>query len=131
MAVKDCTCYKCQAACQNKPGWFLPGEVDWLEGGITTFVLAPAITAMEAGTEYPSNPSGQCVFYRDGLCAIHPVKPFECRTFLHGQSREKTTARHERVGRTWRKHQEQIAELLGREPEEQEPDVLEALFGFW
>lgn len=138
--MNDCTCDKCSAACVNKPGWFLPGEaeraaahlgiplvqffrdhlgVDWREGEPTTFVLAPALTTMEPGTEYPGDPQGRCVFLgEDGLCTIHPVKPFECREYLHDQARAETQARHEQVADAWKDYQQQIKDLLGREPEE-------------
>jgi Fe-S-cluster containining protein len=147
--AKDCTCYKCKAACTNKPGWFLPGEaeraadylgitleeffttklgVDWYEGDLPVFVLSPAITSMSAGETFPSNPMGTCVFFENGRCSIHAVKPFECRAFLHGQSHVETTARHEGVADAWQAHQAQIEVLLGDRPEPTEADIFD-LFG--
>lgn len=134
---QSCFCEECKAACRYKPGWFLPGEaeevaahlkisleelfetklaVDWWIGTSEpdTFLLSPTVVSNGAGTEFPGNPQGTCIFFKEGLCEIHPVKPFECREMIHG---EKDNSRHGQVADAWRTHQNQIAELLGREPE--------------
>ena len=130
----DCTCDGCQRACENKPGWFKPGEaekaadflglplqaffkdylaVDWWEGEKDIFLLAPATDRSGTGTEYPANPKGECIFYKDGLCSIHPVKPFECKEYIHNKP---IGDRHQVVAKTWEPNQKQIKSLLGREP---------------
>jgi Fe-S-cluster containining protein len=139
--MSDCKCDKCQEACKYTPGWFLPNEaekaaqylgislqqffsrflgINWWEENSeldTTFVLAPSIIDMEPGTEYPGDPRGQCIFFKDGLCEIHAVKPFECAQGMHD---EPTNGRHFDVAKAWVSHQPQIKNLLGREPETQE-----------
>lgn len=133
------TCHQCQSACAHKPGWFLPGEaekaaelvgmtfqeffdahlaVDWYVDDTDTFLLSPAIAGEEAGTEFPGNPHGRCVFYQEGRCTIHAAKPFECREYVHTETDSGT--RHEDVAKAWEDHQDQIEELLGREPESEE-----------
>src|ERR1043165_1407966 len=135
----DCSCQACVNACSYKPGWFLPGEaekvaehkgvslealfknslaVDWWDDfdEDDVFLLAPAIRDSEAGTEYPSEPRGVCVFLKGGRCDIHTVKPFECREYLHGESHEENHQRHRTVMEAWRDKQGQIKTLLGREP---------------
>lgn len=133
------TCTYCREGCDIKPGWFLPGEaeaaagfmglplaeffgkylaVDWWEadGDLPeTFVLSPAIRGGEAGTEFPGDPRGSCVFYQGGRCAIHAAKPHECRERWCGD-RTPATA-HRDVASAWTGHQDVIGELLGREPE--------------
>ena len=144
---EDCTCDICKSACEHKPGWFMPGEVekvaeyldiplqelfntklgvDWWVADEDIFVLAPATTNMDMGTEYPANPKGQCVFYENGLCSIHAVKPFECREFIHGD--DKVGERHEAVANAWQDSQSQIVELLGREPESEEYSLFDSMF---
>ena len=131
---KSCTCEECQAQCSFKPGWFLSGEiekvatfftmslhdifrryfaVDWWEDDEPTFVVSPAITTSPAGKEFPSDPRGICVFFVQGKCSIHAVKPFECKESLHNSDPGK---RHEIVADAWKQHQTQIHELLGRSP---------------
>lgn len=136
----DCVCAKCVAACENRPGWFKPGEVekvadylgiplpqlfkdalavDWWEADEDfpeTFVLAPAMTGEEAGSEYPGDPHGACVFLVEGRCSIHPVKPFECRSYHHDDRQAAMDERRQSVVKEWVEHQQQIRELLGREP---------------
>lgn len=137
----ECACAECQSYCRHKPGWFLPGEaekaaefvgmtlpeffkahlaVDWIERDEEdeeTFILAPALADEEAGTEYPGNPRGVCSLYRDGKCLIHEAKPHECAITHHEQdSRQEAARRHLEIGRAWRDHQQQIHDLLGREP---------------
>ena len=138
--MSDCTCFRCQGACQRRPGWFLPGEaekaaeslnmplrkffrkylaVDWGkepdEPG-NTFVLAPAIVSGKPGVEYPLDPIGRCVFYtKEGRCTIHEAAPFECQEYMHTDTHEEVIARHKRVKDAWMDHQEQVLELLGRQ----------------
>lgn len=133
-----CTCEGCRQACQYNPGWFLPGEaervaeflnltlqelfntklgVNWWVAAEDIFVLAPAITKMSPGREYPGDPRGKCIFYNsDGLCEIHPVKPFECREYNHDHSKEQVHERHKKTAMAWESDQTQIQELLEREP---------------
>ena len=127
------TCGYCQSGCTHKPGWFLPGEaeaaaefmgmtlhdffraylaVDWWEDEPDIFLLSPAIQGEAA---FPGDPCGTCVFYEDGRCRIHPVKPHECRARWCGD--RSTSSVHHDTAMAWAGHQGQIAELLGREPE--------------
>lgn len=145
---QDCNCDICKGACEHKPGWFLPGEaeqvanhlgislqelfstklgVDWWVAEGDIFVLAPATLEMEAGTEYPAEPRGQCVFYENGLCSIHPVKPYECRTYFHDENKDTVNKRHKAVAEAWQNKQEQIIQLLGREPESEEFSIFNML----
>ena len=131
------SCQVCQRACQRKPGWFKPGEVeevaeflgvsverlfkeklavDWWEADTPGFVLAPATKDNQPGQEYPSNPSGECVFFVDGQCAIHPVAPFECKSYMHTMNHHECGRLHRDVYESWTGHQDQIKTLLGRDP---------------
>jgi len=142
---ESCTCDKCSKACRFKPGWFKPGEaekaaeylglnladffakhlmVDWFEADgrdeieLDTFVLSPAIVGKKAGSEFPADPHGRCVFFLDGKCIIHTVKPFECREFLHTETSHEVKKRHLDVAKSWssKKEQDLIRNLLGRNP---------------
>ncbi len=141
MKKLECQCNKCKGACSYNPGWFMPGEaektaeylnmtfqeffnkylgVNWWEEDVETediFVLAPAITNMKTGQEYPGDPRGKCIFFKKGLCEIHEVKPFECAQFIHDKS---TEDRHWNIAKTWKKNQLHIKKLLGRNPEASE-----------
>lgn len=137
----ECTCAGCRNACATKPGWMVPGDaeriaahlglplpelfrtklaVDWWEAdedAPLTFVLAPAIKGEATGAEYPGNPQGRCVFFKNERCSIHAVKPWECRKAGHvGENAAK--GYHPAARDAWRakKHQTQIRRLLGREP---------------
>ena len=133
----ECQCPKCKSACNYKPGWFAPGEVekvaeykkislkelfdqylgvDWwekLSGNI--YLLAPAITEMNTGEQYPQDPKGKCIFYKNELCEIHPVKPFECAQWDHTIT---THNLHKETAMKWNtpKCQKQITKLLGEQP---------------
>lgn len=157
----SCSCGVCQGACTYKPGWFLPGEAEkaaalmdmslpeffrtylgvnyWPEdeGLPLTFLLAPAITRMSPGEEYPADPKGRCVFFQEGRCQIHEARPHECRRYFHTDTHAETHAVHHEVAATWGEHQDQIQELLGREPEDSgqwgllDELGLGGLFGGW
>jgi Fe-S-cluster containining protein len=144
--MKECQCEECKRACTFKPGWFKPGEVekvaeflglsvaqlfetrlmvDWWNAGVDSevdiFLLSPAVTSESAGQEFPFNPKGRCTFFKDGLCEIHQVKPYECRVSMCGESREIARERHKEAAFAWKGHQDQIKALLGRDPEVAEP----------
>ena len=145
----ECSCDRCQSACSNKPGWFKPEEilkvaellnlteqelfdkylgVDWWEAGYCggravendIFLLAPAIITMTPGSEYPGDPHGACIFYKEGKCGIHEVKPFECKSYFHGSRPEEISFTRSEIVRLWETEQVKIVELLGREPETSE-----------
>ena len=133
---ESCICNQCKSDCRFKPGWFLPDEaekvanhlgitieelfntklmVDWWEDyPEDIFLLSPAIINEDAGQEFTANPRGQCIFYKKGLCEIHPVKPFECKEALHNISAPTNT--HQNVSNEWKTNQHQIENLLGRSP---------------
>ena len=133
----ECSCESCSEGCTYCPGWFLPGEaeevaeylgmtlqelfdeklgVNWWVGGNDIFLLAPAILTMSPGSEYPGDPRGTCIFYKDEKCEIHPVKPFECAMYRCNTTRDEVQERHKATGAAWQDHRDQIAALLGREP---------------
>jgi Fe-S-cluster containining protein len=126
----------CQSACRNKPGWFAPGEAEraaaFLKLTLRRFfrqylavdrwvdtedilLLSPAVRGNPTGSRFPSDPRGQCVFFQeaDGACAIHLVKPMECRELFHPY-RE---GLHRDVAQLWDdpKHQCAVTRLLGEE----------------
>jgi Fe-S-cluster containining protein len=134
------TCQYCRDGCTRKPGWFLPGEAEaaasfmgitldeffraylavdwWVDSPADIFVLSPAIRGEEPGTEFPGDPRGTCVFYENDRCAIHPVKPAECRKHWCGD--KNSSSIHHDVAQAWAGRQEQITELLGHEPESED-----------
>lgn len=148
----DCSCHKCSGACSHKPGWFLPKEaekaaklldmtlkaffdkylgVDWWESSKDIFVLAPANTRMTAGNEYPSDPKGVCVFFKEGKCQIHDAKPHECGAYIHDDTSATVNARHKAIADAWNtdENQAQIETLLGRKPQSEE--YYASFMGLW
>lgn len=159
---ESCTCEECQRACRNKPGWMSPERfiqiveylrmtkeeafekyfaVDWWESFYEEkdsindrrgYLIVPAIHGSE-GSYYPFNPNGECVFFRNGRCDIHPVKPEECAHMIHGfKESEHKMARERRRGYValWQTAEWQglLKELLGEEPQAVVPsNVFEAL----
>jgi len=135
----DCKCNECKGACERKPGWFLPSEAEkvaahlkidlkelfdtrlvvdyWVGGGADggdIYVLSPGIRGREPGQVLPFDPRGECVFYKDGLCEIHEVKPHECRESMVCQPGGEKLHRY--TAMAWREHQAQVEELLGDAP---------------
>lgn len=131
--VADCTCASCQAACKRKPGWFHPGEVEKVAEflGITLQelfdkylmvdswetrrefidILCPAVKGQEpGGRSAVRGGEGECVFFHDGLCSIHPVKPLECRAMRHDIGYGHM---HREISKAWSFHWKQVATLLG------------------
>lgn len=139
MERKECDCSRCQSACRNVPGWFLPGEaaraaeaagmpldeyfrrylvVDyWLSAEADIFALRPAMTHEQPGDISEYAPArGDCRFLRSDecrRCQIHAVKPHECAVWVHGMDHE---GMHEATAMAWRDHQAEIVALLGYQP---------------
>jgi len=91
--------------------------VDWYEGTPDIFVLAPALVDEPTGTEYPYNPEGRCVFLTiNNRCGIHAAKPFECAALGHDNGIN-LHANRDAVIAAWAQNQQQIVDLLGREPQ--------------
>ena len=91
--------------------------VDWYEGPPDIFLLAPALLGEQTGTEYPYDPIGRCVFLTaDDRCGIHAAKPFECAALGHEEGLN-LRANRRAVVTAWAQNQQQIVDLLGREPE--------------
>jgi Fe-S-cluster containining protein len=144
----ECECSSCKNACKLKPGWFVPGEaekvadylqislkklfktklaVDFYSKGKEVFVLSPVVVDNNPGKEFPFDPRGQCVFYKDGKCEIHPVKPHECREWDHKMSDISSKKLHENVSKSWEEHQDQIEKLLGKKPVAPEPTFFDQI----
>ncbi len=149
--MNGCECEQCSNACSIKPGWFMPGEaekvadylgkslqelfdthlgVDWWVSDLDVFLLTPATKNMESGQEYDSNPRGVCVFFDNGLCTIHSVKPYECKEYMHNDTSTKVSNRHKLVADAWHDYQDSIGALLGREPQSLELSLLN-MFSLW
>ncbi len=158
MTKDSCTCKTCEGACKSKPGWFKFGEaekaaeylgltlkeffdkhlmVDFWKGddassGQDTFLLSPAVVGGTPGKMFSMNPRGVCTFLQEGLCSIHPVKPFECKQYHHNTPREKSRENHKQAMQTWMSEEAraQITELIGNEPSLPDFDIFEFMKAF-
>lgn len=63
------------------------------------------------GTRFAWDPTGRCVFLKDGRCTIYAVRPFECRDVMHDETR---TMSSEEVALAWNtpEHQGMLRALL-------------------
>jgi len=94
---EGCSCPACRECCSRDPGWFIPEDIptaaqykglteqEFVAGFCTEHrmgdirALSPA-TKSSAGKPATRPRSTVCIFLnRNGLCDIHPVKPYECR----------------------------------------------------
>lgn len=135
----SCQCDECRAACERKPGFFLPGEAEILAAnmGLTlqelfdrhlmveqipltddifgkyVGVLSPAVVGREPGTRFPFlEPRGTCVFFQNGRCTVHVKgKPHECRVTIHHSAQSGRETRRDYAA-DWLPHQATIAPLL-------------------
>ena len=148
----SCDCDICKNACSFKPGWFKFGEaeqvakylnitleklfndylsVDWYsEQGNDYYVLSPSVTKISPGGMFSYNPKGECVFYQDNKCKIHPVAPYECKAYYHENGFAETNKRHKEIAKEWRGKESYLELLLGCKPYTPEPKNFADLFGF-
>jgi Fe-S-cluster containining protein len=93
----------------------LPKDLEDLD---EIFVLSPGIKSHRTGSNFPVDPRGECIWFKDGKCSIHSVKPFECSEYDHDTSKKENQKRHEYdIPYKWLDHQDYITSLLGQEPE--------------
>jgi len=120
----SCKCDNCKGACEHKPGWFLPDQVeavldhfkvkhvddllgqqlaiDWyINDGLNVLVLSPQVESNKGSIQFPGDPQGVCVFYKRGLCEIYDVRPFECRKLNHDNEQEDIDERHRFTSESW------------------------------
>jgi Fe-S-cluster containining protein len=107
-----CACPLCKECCEREPGWFMPDEVaiaanfmklpegefiknyceEHMEGDV--IVISPA----------KKKKNGSCIFLtKEGLCAIHEVKPHECKKVFACQKEYRQTRMREIIKKSWRK----------------------------
>jgi len=81
------TCTRCGACCTGAPGRVRVTETElreaarWL-GRAFGKLLETAVRSGEAGGFLlRESPNGDCVFFEENRCSIHPVKPGQCRRY--------------------------------------------------
>lgn len=156
MKRQKCDCDTCKGACSYKPGWLKFGDekriakkmgitvkelfekhllVDWWqdEKDKDYFGLSPAVTRLSAGQMFDYNPKGKCVFFENGLCNIHSVAPFECKSYIHTQKSEQSMITHKECAMSWDTPEAKklIKELLGYEPQPIEADSIFDMFSLF
>lgn len=147
-----CACNTCKGACTTKPGWLKFGDeiiiakelnlsvkelfqkhllVDWWQDneGQDYYGLTPCVTRISPGGMFTFNPRGQCVFFKDELCDIHSVSPFECGAHIHTDSDDQVMNNHRQAAQTWNCEEGKrlIKELLGKDPEPPTPHLTDLL----
>ena len=109
---QGCQCDKCQSLCLNEPGWFAPGEAEmaatylglsmeefeanYLEHHLTEDVAVLAPKCQQR--------TGACIFFDNGSCKIHDVKPFECRKVYGCEAPRRHKRIREMITNLWQKH---------------------------
>ena len=85
--------------------------LDWWDEDYSlpyTELLSPAIIGCEGGNAPSFLGTGCCIFFIGGLCAIHPVKPIECR---NGCVKEDCDPElHLKVATMWREYHDNKTE---------------------
>ncbi len=150
----ECSCDVCKNACQHKPGWFTPDQiqpladnlgltpsqlfkehlgVDWFadsDGRPDVFVLSPKLKGTEGGEMFPGDPRGECHWYQDGKCAIHGIgKPLECLQLGHLTDGTLVYGTKLPLVDAWNNPDAQklVRELLGEEPQTASFDLFDAI----
>ncbi len=120
----ECTCPVCQRTCW-KGGMFAPGEaaraaqhmglgevdfvsrylepVPWTLPDRVVSVLHPKSMPFTWPNDGSAawTPGEACVFFVEGRCAIHAVKPRECAEYSHTDPVAVTRARADRIAALW------------------------------
>ncbi|MFH1654380.1 MAG: YkgJ family cysteine cluster protein [Pseudomonadota bacterium] len=109
MKKAGCSCEKCSELCKNEPGWFLHEEIEQVARflGISKdeFVEKYCETH-QLGNALPLSPKRkqkkkECIFFENGLCKIHEVKPFECKKVFGCEAQRKHKRIREIIAKSW------------------------------
>ena len=57
---------------------------------------------------------GACIWFKDGLCEIHGVKPLECRSVDHLTTRHDSNLRRASLLKRWVPYKEFVQDLYGK-----------------
>lgn len=124
-----CNCDECISACQFRPGWFLPSQInklkeyfkvktirdllgperlaiDWANHvGIfdeDVLILAPNIIDNDC-IQYPRDPRRQCVFLdcKNKTCRIYCIRPYECAWYNHDRIDEEIEKNRDYIIKKW------------------------------
>ena len=103
--MADCSCERCRSACTTRAGWFMPEEAARVKesplGAQLMYDYAVHSSGETISILTPAFLNGRCVFYRNGLCSIHAMKPFECREMMHDDSQEVAMRRRADIAAAW------------------------------
>jgi hypothetical protein len=134
----DCACEACRSSCENRPGWFAPGEatraaqhlgltleqlfaeklvIDWYEDldGEEVEVLAPATERQTPGTrateEDPRHPSRCRLLGAHGCLLPFELRPIECRSYYGCDPSTWTDGRSRALAEAWSEQREELVLL--------------------
>src|SRR5579864_2021391 len=136
----ECSCSRCQNLCSNKPGWFTPQQIaplarklelsiaDLFERYLTidavltsgpnglagVYVLAPANSGTKPGAISDPTTHGTCIWYKDGKCEIHELKPTECAAIDHSTSPAEGDLLRASILKQWIPHRKFVQSLYGK-----------------
>ena len=146
----DCSCDRCQNLCRTKPGWFTPEQIAPLarklglsiealfrryltidavllgtrEKRTAIYVLAPAMIGKSQGAISDPRAKGQCVWFQDGKCGIHVLKPRECAIMDHATAPAAGDMARAAIARQWQPQKKFVQDLYGGKLKA--PEVLKA-----
>ena len=136
----DCSCDRCQNLCRTKPGWFSPEQIAPLarklgssvealfkkyltidvallgtaEKRTAIFVLAPGMVDKPSGAVSDPRTKGACVWFKDGKCAVHELKPRECAAIDHTTTPAAGDTMRAAILQQWRPHKRFLQDLYGK-----------------
>lgn len=86
------------------------------EQGRTTgiYVFAPAIVGEGSGSVSNPTARGTCVWFIDGKCAIHDLKPRECAMVDHSTAGQDIDMLRASMVKEWKTHRKIVQQLYGR-----------------
>lgn len=148
----DCACDSCQNLCRQKPGWFTPDQIERLAQKLglpivdlfrrfltidaalvensgqmrAIYVLAPAMVGKKSGAISDPSARGICVWFKDGQCQIHEMKPRECSLVDHTTSRTQGDLIRASILKSWLPHKSFVQQLY--EKKLKAPDALRKLY---
>lgn len=71
----------------------------WLNSEEENILLLSPNMVENNKIQYPFNPIGMCVFYKDARCSIYPVRPYECAVPDHNT---KPFNGHKEIAMEWK-----------------------------
>jgi hypothetical protein len=113
LPTSECSCELCQSCCVSSPCFGTPSDImnlvnkGYKDKLFPTIWVNPFNKNVHQTIAPKARADGSCIFFNNGLCDIHSLKPVEGKIINHKFSFQQTAAARLATLQTWENHDAQ------------------------